>query len=224
MSRMIVAPLFLLLTVSLAQGHFPFVVPEGKGDIARVVFSDDLNPDTAVNIEKIANTKLTLRDAAGKESALEWKKGEGFYTVNIPGSGTRVVYGVTDYGVLQKGEGKPFKLVYCPKAIVGSATAKEATVGEKLELEVLAVASSSKTKFQVRAAGKPVPELEVTVILPDVTKKAVKTDKEGFTPEFESRGRYGVIAKRIESKTGEHAGKKFDETRTYATLVCDIEK
>ena len=224
MSRLFVAPLFLLLTVSLAQGHFPFVVPDGKGDTAKVVFSDDLNPDTAVNIEKIANTKLTLRDAAGKESALEWKKGEGFYAVNVPGSGNRVVYGVTDYGVLQKGEGKPFKLVYCPKAIIGTATAKEATVGEKLELEVLAVASSSKTKFQVLAAGKPVPELELTVILPDAVKKAVKTDKEGFTPEFEGRGRYGVIAKRIETKTGEHAGKKFDETRTYATLVCDIEK
>ncbi len=78
MYRMCSAFVFAMLTVSLAQGHFPFVVPEGKGEGAKVIFSDDLNPDTAVNIEKIANTKLTLRDSAGKESALEWKKADGF--------------------------------------------------------------------------------------------------------------------------------------------------
>lgn len=224
MYRMLSAAVLALLTVSLAEGHFAFIVPTDKGDGAQVIFSDDLKPDTNVNIEKIANTKLTLRDSAGKESALEWKKGEGFYAVTVPGSGTRVVYGVTDYGVLQKGEGKPFKLTYLPKAVFGPATAKEATVGDKLELEVLVAGSPGKTKFQVLATGKPLPEAEVTVVLPDGAKKPVKTDKEGFTPEFDARGRYAVVAKKIEAKTGEHAGKKFDETRTYATLVCDVEK
>ena len=95
---------------SLAQAHFPFIVPDEKGTTAKVVFSDTLDPDTNVNIEKLANTKLTLRDATGKESPVEWKKGEGFYSLTIPGSGTRVVYGITDYGVLQKGDAKPFKL------------------------------------------------------------------------------------------------------------------
>lgn len=224
MRRLLIVPLFTLLTMSLAQGHFAFIVPEGKGETAKVIFSDDLSPDTNVNIEKIANTKLTLRDAAGKESALEWKKGEGFYAVNVPGSGNRVVYGVTDYGVLQKGEGKPFKLTYCPKAIIGSATAKEATVGEKLEVEILVSGTPGKTRFQVLAVGKPAVEMEVTVILADGMKKPVKTDKEGFTPVFEGSGRVAVIAKRIEAKKGEHGGKTFEETRTYATLVCDIDK
>jgi uncharacterized GH25 family protein len=224
MRRLLFVPVFMLCSVSLAQGHFAFIVPEGKGETAKVIFSDDLQPDTKVNIEKIANTKLTLRDAAGKESALEWKKGDGFYAVNVPGSGNRVVFGVTDYGVLQKGEGKPFKLTYCPKAIIGTATAKEATVGEKLELEILASGTPGKTRFQVLAAGKPAAELEVTIILADGMKKPVKTDKEGFTPVFDGSGRVGVIAKKIEAKKGEHGGKTFEETRTYATLVCDIEK
>ena len=97
------------------KAHFPFIVPDDKGATAKVVFSDTLEPDTNVNIEKLANTKLTLRDAAGKESPVEWKKGDGFYALAIPGSGTRVVYGVTDYGVLQKGDAKPFKLTYYPE-------------------------------------------------------------------------------------------------------------
>jgi hypothetical protein len=222
MRRMLCATAFALLAVSAAEGHFPFIVPEGKGDAAKVVFSDDLAPDTAVNVEKIANTKLTVRDSAGKESPLEWKKGDGFYAVNIPGTGDRVVYGVTDYGVLQKGEGKPFRLTYYPKAVIGTPTAK--AVGEKLPLEVVAVGAAGKVKFQVLAAGKAAPDLEVTVILPDNAKRMVKTDKGGFTPEFEGTGRFGVVAKLIDAKAGENGGKKYDEARSYATLVCDVGK
>jgi uncharacterized GH25 family protein len=224
MYRMLSVALLGLLTVSAARGHFPFIVPEGKGETAKVIFSDDLEPDTKVNIEKLAATKLTLRDATGKETALEWKKGEGFYAVNLPGTGDRVVYGVTEYGVLQKGDDKPFKLTYYPKAVLGTATAKEATVGEKLPLEVVAAGAPGKLKFRVLAANKPAANLEVTVILPDGAKKAVTTDKDGYTPEYEATGRFGVYAKLIEAKTGEFGGKKFDEIRSYATLVCDVTK
>lgn len=213
-----------LLAVSVAQGHFPYIVPDEKGVTAQVVFSDDLKPDPNVNIEKLANTKLTLRDATGKETPLEWKKADHAYLLEFAGSGTRVVYGRTDYGVLQKGDAKPFLLVYFPKAIIGSATAKEATIGEKLPLEVAAVGTPGKVRFQVLALGKPVAESEVTVILPDSGKKAVKTDKDGLTPEFDATGRYGVTAKLFETRTGEHAGKKFDEVRYYATLVCDVNR
>jgi hypothetical protein len=224
MFRICSAVILGLCLVSVAQGHFPFIVPDAKGETAKVVFSDDLNPDTNVNIEKLAGTKLTFRDAAGKESAVEWKKGEGFYAVNVPGNGNRVIYGVTDYGVLQKGDTKPFKLTYYPKAVIGTATAKEVTVGEKLALEIIAAGEPGKVKFRVLALGKPLPESEVTVILPDGAKKSVKTDKEGYTSEFEGSGRFAVWARQSEAKTGEYAGKKYEEVRNYATLVCDISK
>lgn len=222
MYRMIGAALVGLFAAASASGHFPFVVPDDKGQSAKVVFSDNLLPDEAVNIEKIANTKLTLRDAAGKDAPLEWKKGDSFYAVNLPGTGDRVVYGHTDYGVLQKGDSKPFKLAYYPKAAIGSASAKP--IGEKLALEVVADGGAGKVRFRVLAAGKPVAESEVTVMLPAGEKKAVKTDKDGYTPAFEGAGRYGVYAKLVEVKTGEHAGKKFEEVRSYATLVCDVAK
>lgn len=213
----------VLASTTLSQAHFPFIVPDDKGGAAKVVFSDTLEPDTKVNIDKIGNTKLTLRDAGGKESALEWKKGEGHYSLVIPGGGTRVVYGITEYGVLQKGDTKPFKLTYYPKAVVGAAIAKEATIG-KLPLEVAAVGEGSKVKFQVLASGKPLADSEVTVVLPDGARKTAITTKEGFTPEYAGPGRYAVIAKQIEAKPGEHAGKKYEEARHYATLVCDVGK
>ena len=221
MYRMIGALAVGLFAVGAASGHFPFVVPGDGGESAKVVFSDSLEPDTNVNIEKIANTKLTLRDAGGKEMPLEWKKGDGFYAVNVPGRGDRVIYGVTDYGVLQKGDAKPFKLMYYPKATIGGVAKP---IGEKLALEVVADAAQGKVRFQVLAAGKAVAESEVSVMLPGGEKKAAKTDKEGYTPAFEGVGRFAVYAKHVDAKPGEHAGKKYDETRSYATLVCDVAK
>ncbi len=222
MYRMLGAAVVGLIAAAVAQVHFPFILPDDKGESAKVVFSDNLEPDTAVNIEKLSGTKLTLRDASGKESAVEWKKGEGFYAVNVPGRGDRVIYGVTDYGVLQKGDAKPFKLVYYPKAAIGAATAKP--IGEKLALEVVAEGKTGALRFQVLAAGKPLANAEVTVILPGGKKKAETSDKDGYTPAYDSAGRYGVYAKHVDAKPGEHAGKKYDEVRSYATLVCDVAK
>jgi uncharacterized GH25 family protein len=221
--RMFAAMVFGMLAMAVAQAHFAFIVPERDGAKAKVVFSDTLDPDTKVNVEKIANTKLTLRDAAGRESPLEWSKGEGCYVVNVPGSGARVVYGTTDYGVLQKGEGKPFRLYYHSKAIVGDFGAASAgPIGDKVPLEILVAGDSTKLKFRIMAAGKPLSDAEATVLLPGAGKSAVKTDKDGFTPVFDQPGRYGVYARRTAATPGEHAGQKYDDVRHYATLVVDV--
>jgi uncharacterized GH25 family protein len=222
MKRTFGAAVLGLLAVSVAQAHFPYIVPEADGSSAKVVFSDDLDPDKNVNIEKIDGTKLTLRDAAGKESPLAWKKGDGCYVVGVPGSGPRVVYGVTDYGVLQKGDTKPYRLVYYPKAVIGGAAK---AVGGMVKLEIVAEGDAGKTRFRVLADGKPTADLEVTVMVPEsakLVKKPVKTDKDGYTPTFAETGRYGVYAKFVEAKPGEHAGKKYDEVRNYATLVVEV--
>src|SRR4051812_13771147 len=126
MNRMFGAALIGLLAAAAAHGHFTFVVPEPGGAAAKVIFSDDLNPDTAVNVEKIADTKLTVRDAAGKETPVELKKGDGCYVATLPGTGDRVVSGVTEYGVMQKGDAKPFRLVYHPRALIGNPTVSAA--------------------------------------------------------------------------------------------------
>lgn len=222
MTRLFGALAVGLLAAGITQAHFPFVVPEPDGTAAKVVFSDDLNPDTRVNVEKLSGTKLTLRDSAGKDTPLEMKKGDGFYSVAVPGSGPRVVFGVTEYGVLQKGDAKPFRLVYFPKALVGTAAAKP--VGGPLTVEILPAGGPGKARFQVIRGGKPAADAEVTVLLPGdgKEKKAVKTDREGFTPTFDKPGRYGVFARVTDPAAGEYAGKKYTETRYYATLVVDV--
>lgn len=220
MSRCIGCLIAVLFAAALAQAHFPFIVPDAEGTTAKVVFSDSLAPDTDVAIEKIAGTKMFIRDSSGKDLPLEWKKGEGCYEVKLPGAGPRVAYGVTEYGVLQKGDAKPFRLVYFPKALLGGAEGK--ALGDPLKVEIVPAKAGEKTRFQVLHSGKPVADAEVTVLVPGEEKKTAKTDKEGFTPAYEAKGRYGVFARVTEAKAGEHAGKKFEETRYYATLVMDV--
>ncbi len=217
------AALAAMMVGSLAaQAHFVFIVPEAGEAAVKVVFSDTLEPDLNVNIEKIGGAKLYLRDASGQDQTLEWKKQEGYYHAAVSGQGLRVVYGVHEYGVVQKGDAKPFRLVYYPKAILGPATQPQATIGEKLPLEIVAEGKPGAVRFRVLFGGKPLPEADVTVLLPGGGKKVVQTDKEGYTPAFDATGRYGLYTRRIEAKDGEYAGRSYNEVRYYATLVCDI--
>jgi uncharacterized GH25 family protein len=208
-------------SVSTARGHFPFIVPESQQKVI-VVFSDDLSPDPNVNIEKIANTRLTLRDNDGRETSLSWSKAEHCYQLKLPAGNWRVIYGVTDYGVLQKGDAPPFKLVYYPKAVYGDATAAQAKLGDAHPLEIVVEGRVGQWRFRVLHHGQPLPEAELTVLLPNGSKKTLKTDKAGFSPVFEATGRYGVWARWTEAKKGDYAGRTFQEIRHYATLVCDL--
>lgn len=213
----------ILAIAGVSNAHFVFVIPDAKdARKAVVVFSDELAPDANVSIDKVAGIKLQMRDAAGKDSTLTTVKAEHSLTVNLPGNGRRVVYGSVDFGVLQKGDSKPFLLRYHPKAIIG--TAEGAKIGDKLPIEIVLTIKSGKVRFLVLAKGKPLADAEVNVIPADPTKKQkLMTDKEGYTSEIESKGRVGIWTRTSQAITGESGGKKYEEVRDYATLVVDFD-
>ena len=134
MFRLVVVA-FTLANAGVASAHFPFLVPDGPSK-GKAVFSDNLKPDKDVPVDRIANTKLVVI-ADGKAADLAWTldKAANCYTFDVPGTGSRVVVGTTDYGVLQRGDSKPFLLLYYPKAIFGDLPAPErATAGDKVPL------------------------------------------------------------------------------------------
>jgi len=212
------AAVALALTVAFATAHMVYVVPAKDAKTATIVFSDSLDPDEEVPIEKIKALKLTAV-AGGKAAAVEHKTEKHSLSATLPAD-TKLVYGSVTYGLFTRGE-KPALLVYHPKAILGGATGKDATVGEKAATEIVPVADGGKVKFQFIVSGKPVAEADVNVALPDGKKEKVKTDKEGFTPAFDAAGRYAVYAKHVETKAGEVDGKKYEQVSHYATLVAD---
>lgn len=206
-----------------AHAHFVFILPDAKDPAkAVVVFSDDLAPDEAVGTEKLTTLKLTARDGAGKDAAVAHVAGKHELTATVPGAGPRVVFGTLNYGVMQKGDTKPYLLAYHPKAVVGAVPTDKLVVGEKaLPVELVPVASGTGLKFKFLSSGRPAVGAEVTVIKPDGGKAKAKTDKDGLTEEFPAPGRYGAWAKNTVAKPGEAGGKKYDEARHYATLVVD---
>jgi hypothetical protein len=209
---------------SAASAHFPFLVPDGptKG---KAVFSDTLKPDKDVPVDRIANTKLVLI-ADGRATDLAWTldKAANCYTFEVPGNGSRVVVGTTDYGVLQRGDSKPFLLHYYPKAVFGDLpNPEQATAGDRVPLELVPVAAGGKVRFKALAGGKPMAKANVSVLLPGETKgKDVTTDDAGLTPEFDKPGTYGAQVRQVEARTGDKDGKKYDEVRHYATLVVTL--
>ena len=222
MLRFITACTLVVLATAQVHAHFVFVVPAPDGKSVKVVFSDNLSPDENVDINKVASLKLTGRFTNGKEAAIESKVDKHHLAADIKLADPLCVYGSVTYGLMTRKDTKPALLIYHPKAIFAGSDLKSATIGEKAALEIVTVTESGKTRFRLLAQGKPVADAEGSILLPDDKKEKLKTDNDGYTPAFEAPGRYAVWLKNIETKAGEHDGKKYEEVRHYATLVADI--
>jgi N-acetylneuraminic acid mutarotase/uncharacterized GH25 family protein len=219
MNQLLSAILLLIMAVCAADAHFVFVVPEPGGASAKVFISETLTPDKGVGLSMISGAQLTIRNAAGNETALSLVNAGDFYTVALPGSGARTVHGLADLGLSQNGSTKPYLLVYHPKTILGDAFDPKSAVGASAPVEVVPVGKPGALKLQLLAHGKPQPNVEITAILPDGTQKKLRTDSEGQTETLTQTGRYGAWARYWEPGSGERDGKKYDEVRHYATLV-----
>lgn len=220
MQYLLAAAVAALLS-SVAAAHFVYVVPAKDGQSVQVVFSDNLDPDENVSIEKVQSLKLTARTDGGKDEAVTHTVDKHALVASVPAK-TNVVFGSVTYGLLTRKDVKPALLIYHPKAIVAACDAKTATVGEKAAIEIVPVTTGGKTAFVVHASGKPVADVELSVMLPDGNKSKLKTDKDGKTEAVTAAGRYAIWARHTEAKAGEHDGKKYEEIRHYATLVVDV--
>ena len=214
MKRALLALMCLAVDVTASRAHFVFIVPEASGAGAKVIFSDSLEPDENVPIAKIANLKLFVRDASGKSSPLDWKKGDFALSTTIPGD-AQLVGGSVTYGVFQRGDAKPGLLIYHPKLIVGALAAAKAW--DKLPLEIVPTGAG---QFVFLNSGKPVADAEVNVMLPGDQREKLQTDAKGeFKLATTPAGTYAIYARYVEPKAGEHDGKKYEQLTQYATLV-----
>jgi hypothetical protein len=82
-----------------------------------------------------------------------------------------------------------------------------------------------KATVKVLWQGKPLENSEV-VVAGESSDEAVKTDKTGTAEVKLPRDAevVGVRASHIDSKGGEHDGKKYSSARSYATTVFRISK
>src|SRR3954454_16950948 len=113
MRRATLAVFGLLTLIAPAAAHFPWAVPSADGTKVTVVFSDTLEPDKNVPIAKLK--ALTMWGFEGKEKTgfdtLKRVELEHAYEYAVP-RGKALVGGICKYGVVAKGKGDPFYMVY----------------------------------------------------------------------------------------------------------------
>lgn len=222
--------LLLLSAFALpARAHFVWIVPDrgGKPE-AQVVFSDDLQPDAKVPVTKIAKTELFVV-TAGKATPLKATLGKDAYLVSVPGKGGSVVAGVCRYGVTQRGKAEPFLLTYHARALVGAGLkgSPEAFSQPTARLALDIVPIEDKPRARVLWQGKPLAGAEVALLPPGhETAIETTTDMEGTfkLEQPKEGGLYAIRARHVEAKGGEEGGKKYKESRHYATLVFAVTK
>lgn len=232
MKRCLLSLVMLVLLTSLARAHFIWIVPDKDGKSAQVIFSDTLTPDDPKLLPKIAKTELHLRKNDGTTVALKWKEAKDAYLIEVPGEGRRTVIGTCPYGVVQRGKAEPFLLIYHAKAevVAGSIVAPvgDSVATKLMPLEIVRESSTDTQPGQYRVLwqGKPLADAEVVVVPPGDDAKTAerKTDKDGlFDLGFSKPGVYGLRARHVEAKKGEHDGKEYKEVRHYATFVVNAQ-
>ena len=209
----------LLVACLAAQAHFVFVLPQDGGSSATIILNEVLEMSSEVDVGFANETKLHLRDADGQDTPLALVEGDNVYTTGLPGSGTRVVHGLTDLGLQLRGT--PHLLLYYPKAIIGDAFDPGTKVGGDAIVEIVPHGQVGNVRLELLVRGEPLADTEITVLLPDGESQAVNTDAEGLTESFSQRGRYGAWARFWEDKEAERDGAVFNQVRHYATLVFD---
>ena len=241
MKRCFVSFAALMMLASLARGHFIWIVPDRDGKSAQVFFSDNLTPDEAKLLAKIASTEVFLRSVTGppegafnlvptKTTPLKWTKDTDrkAYVVTASGQGPRWFWAVCNYGVVQRGKSEPFLLKYYAKAFLGGIPSEEGAIAgpghwDRLPLEI------RRTKFgdcRVLWNGKPLAGADVAILAPgEDTAQEMKTDAAGeIKLKSGKSGLHAIRARHIEKKSGKHDGKEYKEARYYSTLVFRAEK
>lgn len=207
--------------VSPAAAHFIWLVPTPNAGEALMVFSDALEPDANVPISKIAQTKMYARSANGSADGKRLEQKDS-YLYRSNGKQPLEVAAVCEYGVLNK-KGATYLLCYYAKTILGDDL-KTGHGWNQLPLEI--VRTKTPGTFAVLWQGKPATNAEVTLMLPDEETRDIKLNKEGRFELGEIKGsptsKIGLRAKLIEVKTGELAGKKYDEVRHYSTWTLEV--
>jgi len=226
MIRVLYALVLGLVVAAAAHAHALFLVRDAA-DATKVlvVFADQLAPDPAIKEAtwiKFDSLKLSARDESGKVTAVKFTKEKDHFRVAVP-AGTCLVFGEVDYGLTTKGSAVPKLTKFYPKAIIGAIPSDGGRLGDAADLEIVPKAESGKVRFQVLAHGKPVAAVAVLVMAPGKKGETEdKTDEQGWTKAFDGAGRYGATCRRVESKSGERDGKKYDGINQTATLVVDV--
>jgi Protein of unknown function (DUF3386) len=212
-----------LLFTAPARAHFLFVrigPPAEGGRMAEVFFSEQAEAGDPTFIDKIAHTQLWLQTTPGKWEPLKVLKGADRLRARVPASGSLMVAGICQYGVIARPKKTPFLLCHYPKAAAGSPGEVNALkpLG-KAPLEIVANLEDGRVRFLALRDGKPVPGAKFTTVDSRLKNEQLTGGDDGWATWKPAPGRYSVYTSAVRKTPGEFNGTKYDEVREFATLA-----
>jgi lysophospholipase L1-like esterase len=214
----------LALQAAPARAHFLFIrigPPAEAGRAAEVYFSELAEAGDPRFIDKIDHTRLWLQHAPGQFRPLKVHKGSDRLRAALPASGSVVVVGACEYGVLARPKQVPFLLRHYPKAMAGNPEElARMQPCKEVPLEVVATADGDRIHLVALRSGKPVPGAEFHTVDAKLNNDRVTAGADGrATWKPPGPGRYSVYTGRVDKESGEAGGKRYEEVRSFATLA-----
>jgi hypothetical protein len=195
--------------------------PAEGGRAAEVYFSELAQAGDPRFIAKIAKTELWLQKTPGSFETLKVHKSSDRLRAWVPESGSLVVVGRCDYGVLARPRQTPFLLRHFPKAMAGSpAELNKMQAHGKLPLEIVATFEADHLSLTALKDGKPVPRAEFITVdasLANVKLTANEAGQAMWKPP--AVGVYSIYTRDTRKENGEVKGKKYAEIRDFATVA-----
>ncbi len=205
-----------------AEAHFLFIRIGGQAEAGRqvdVFFSEIARAGDPRFVPRIAHTKLWMQTTAGQFQPLQVRRLPDRLRSRLPTDKTVAISGECTWGVLTRNV--PFLLRYFPGAIFGKAKELNSLRPRpKVPLQVVATVHADRVVLTALVDGKPLPGAMFTTVDDDLVNEELTADKQGravFRPDAD--GHYCVYTKRVIPGEGTYGGKKYTETRDFATLA-----
>ena len=211
------------LALQPAEAHFLFakVLPPAEGGRAvEVYFSELAEAGDARLVDKIATTQLWLQQTPGRWEPLQVHKTSDRLRAHVPGSGSLMVMGSCQYGVLARTNQTPFLLRYYPKAIAGQpAEVNQLAPYGNVPLEIVATIHGENLRLVALLDGKPLPKAEFVTVDAHLANTKLTADEKGQAVWKPASGVYSVYTRNTRKEPGEVGGQKYEEIREFATLA-----
>ena len=196
-------------------------LPSGRrGPSAEVYFSELAAAGDPRFIDKVAGAQFWLQTTPGQFQPLPMQKLADRLRAHVPTTGTLMVAGQLDYGVLAREGQTPFLLRHYSKAVAGVPGEVNGLRAKGTALEVVAHFAADHVLLTALLDGKPMPGTTFYTVDSDLSGEELKADGEGrakFTPP--SNDVYSIYIKHVDPTPGTHNGQKYQEVRQFATLA-----
>ncbi|MGD9719734.1 MAG: DUF3386 family protein [Pirellulales bacterium] len=211
------------LVATTAEAHFLFVriLPAAEaGRFAEVYFSEYASAGDPRYVEKVAPAKFFVQTKPGEFAPLPMRKTADRLRGHVPLTGTLMVVGQLDYGVLERPMLPKFLLRHYSKAVAGKPAEVNRLQPKGTPLEIVATFEADAVVLTALLNGKPVPQAKFTTVDADLVSEELAGDADGrvrFTPP--SSGVWSVYTSHLDPTSGVHGGDAYQQLREYATLA-----